>query len=106
MLEVRKMRLIDADALLKHSIPLPVKVYETHEIIQCGIIPERCVHESPTIDAVPVVHARWIGGKYYNDVYGYEKTCTACKKEYVVGFDYLYCPYCGAKMDGEAEDDN
>lgn len=55
------------------------------------------VKDIPAIDAVPVVHARWIGGKYYNDVYGYEKTCTACKKEYVVGFDYQYCPYCGAK---------
>ena len=59
------------------------------------------IDEQPTIEAVPVVHAKWVGGKYYNDVYGYEKTCTACQTEYVVGFDYLYCPYCGAKMDGE-----
>lgn len=57
------------------------------------------IENIPAIDAVPVVHARWIGGKYYNDVYGYEKTCTACKREYVVPYGYIYCPYCGAHME-------
>ena len=54
----------------------------------------------PTVDGVPVVHAKWTGGKYYNGTYGYEKTCTNCKKEYVVVYGYLFCPYCGARMDG------
>ena len=61
------------------------------------------VRSAPALNVAPVVHAKWVGGKYYNDVYGYEKTCTACQREYVVGFDYLFCPYCGARMDGEAE---
>ena len=61
------------------------------------------IADAPALDVAPVVHARWVGGKYYNDVFGYEKTCTACQREYVVGFDYLFCPYCGAKMDGEED---
>lgn len=58
--------------------------------------------DAPTVDAVPVVHGRWIirGGKRY---------CSACQKRacvtrdtddfwYTVGTDY--CPNCGARMDG------
>lgn len=48
-----------------------------------------------TVDAEPVVHARWerkIG----------EFECSACKKcsEYI----YDYCPNCGAKMDGKVKE--
>ena len=65
--------------------------------------------EAPTVDAVEVVHARWLydsgTGKYF---------CSACdeyalsfKKDTLCGGDLYevcltdYCPNCGAKMDGD-----
>lgn len=61
------------------------------------------------VDAVPVVHGRWIyvDGKGSNAEY----ECSQCRIH--VCFDeqidgtippYNYCPNCGAKMDGGAED--
>lgn len=63
---------------------------------------------APTIDAVPVVHARWV-----------DNHCTACGMqpmgdelwEHLDGapprmeFFMSYCPCCGAKMDVEEEED-
>ena len=68
-----------------------------------------CIDKCPTVDAVPVVHGRWLydsgSGKYF---------CSACdeyalsfKKDTLYGGDLYevcltdYCPHCGAKMDGE-----
>lgn len=54
---------------------------------------------APTIDAAPVVHGRWIEGRYC-------LKCTVChglaKKDFRDGC-WNYCPNCGAKMDGSAE---
>ena len=67
----------------------------------------------PTVDAVEVVHGRWVdryGGKYANPLY----ECSECKKKAPYKFEddslhiglWLqdltdYCPNCGAKMDGD-----
>lgn len=54
----------------------------------------------PAVDAAPVVHARWIDHKD-------EHQCTACKEFTVVDayvwmqLRYDFCPYCGARIDGE-----
>ena len=68
------------------------------------------VKEQPTIEAEPVRHGRW------DD----DHKCTVCRKEalyeqkpdpYACGLltlfyvDSTYCPNCGAKMDGGADDD-
>lgn len=107
------MRLIDADALYEeiHDLmytkesPSVILTESGQEIFNSGVGSACClVAQASTIDAVPVVHAKWTGGKYYNGTYGYEKTCTNCKKEYVVVYGYLFCPYCGARMDGEKDD--
>ncbi len=67
---------------------------------------------APAVDAVEVVHGRWLydsgSGKYF---------CSACdenalsfKKDTLYGGDLYevcltdYCPNCGAKMDGGNED--
>lgn len=57
------------------------------------------LEEEPTIDAVEVVHARWV-------VKGQDVFCSHCDKE--SGYNPWgasafsdYCPNCGAKMDGE-----
>lgn len=60
--------------------------------------------EIPTIDAVPVVHGRWIETS--------EGTfCSECNKNpipvehyNVCNFTGAYCPNCGAKMDGGVND--
>lgn len=92
------MRPIDADALKE-------------KIEQCGgegtiaryckrVLAECLDNDAPTIDAVPVVHARWINHKD-------EHQCSACKEFTVVDayvwiqLRYDFCPYCGAKMDGD-----
>ena len=45
-----------------------------------------------SLDAVPVVHARWIHG---HDLF----YCSLCGCEIGTRDDYNYCPNCGAKMD-------
>lgn len=49
--------------------------------------------EQPVVDAVPVVHGRWIANRI----------CSICRKElteWAAQNGYRYCPNCGAKMDG------
>ena len=75
--------------------------------------------DAPTADVAPVVYGRWepiresemtgwqpeLAG--YDPIGGY--ICSACKKEAVYDCNdnfvlSSYCPNCGAKMDGGAED--
>lgn len=72
---------------------------------------ERMIKSAPTIDAEPVRHGRW-DTKYLSedeDWSGIEHTigrCSVCGgKVDIAGkrIPYLYCPFCGAKMD-EVED--
>ena len=67
---------------------------------------ERLLKEAPTVDAVEVVHGRWIMGVDEGDYeYG---TCSVCGYNEYNAFCCLlphnYCPNCGAKMDGGNED--
>lgn len=70
-------------------------LYEIHDALT-GI---------PAADVAPVVHGRWIRGKYtdddlrYND---YSYRCNRCGK--IVDFEENYCPNCGAKMDVQGEE--
>ena len=65
------------------------------------------INRQPAIDAVPVVHARWIYKVAYvshahvtNIIY-----CTACQRGFhrLDGVNFTFCPNCGARMDGDAE---
>jgi hypothetical protein len=58
------------------------------------------LQNQPTVDAVEVVHGRWIGigGNRYTRV----SQCSNCCAKY--DFMSNYCPNCGAKMDGERKD--
>lgn len=58
----------------------------------------------PTVDAVPVVHGRWIDEHYYSEhksehVY----RCSECGWHMIAYPDELfhYCPICCARMDAE-----
>lgn len=58
------------------------------------------LEDAPTVDAVEVVHGRWIsiGGNRYTRI----SQCSNCCAKY--DFMSNYCPNCGAKMDGGNED--
>lgn len=66
------------------------------------------IDETPTVDAVEVVHGRWaakpvrkLNGKgrvvNYCDCY----YCSECGTDRPIVSPYKYCPNCGAKMDGD-----
>ena len=60
--------------------------------------------DAPTVDAVEVVHGRWIDATHIDEDFGEVESyeCSVCGK-----WDYYtpnYCPNCGAKMDGDGND--
>ncbi len=96
------MRLIDADALKNH-----IESYYDKFIFVSAV---KClIDNSPTIEAEPVKHGRWISEKVIN-LYNGEKRnareCSECGATYFV-YDVAnvvdeiphYCPNCGAIMD-------
>lgn len=99
------MRLIDADALMRTICGLSCGC----EPNECGYLDEyrkeRCragqyVEKMPTVDAVPVVHGRWeLVDAAEPQRYG----CSKCSCLSWYG-TYRYCPNCGAKMDGDADE--
>ena len=96
-------RLIDANALIAE--------YDRVHIGAPGGARKLMV-DAPTVDAVEVVHGKWVdryGGKYANPAYD----CSVCKKSALFRNDmdllgnwksvqYLsdFCPNCAARMDG------
>ena len=74
------------------------------------------IADIPSADVAPVRHGRWIP----HPIMGYKEwdVCSECgfgtkRREYGVGDDgrewveeyqYVFCPYCGAKMDGGGEE--
>lgn len=66
-----------------------------------------CIEDAPTVDAVPVVHGRWITWEEAgNDIPSpHRHECSVCHDAAQVlinGIELLsdYCPNCGAIMDG------
>ena len=62
------------------------------------------IEQSPTVDAVEVVHGRW--DEWWPGISlimtGEEMLyrCSACDAKYADVDGYKFCPNCGAKMDG------
>lgn len=91
---VKRMRLIDADAL-KLDI---MCVY--------GSNPKyiNWLNHAPTVDAVPVKGGKWIDdGQYDNFFPHHEWRCSECGEHVLeIGVPWFkYCPNCGARMDEE-----
>lgn len=95
------MNLIDADEL-KHKVGELPLVWEYGKAVSDIYA---MIEESPTVDAVPVVHGYWILDRYLWN-------CSVCGNSpsrnsdgsgtgYVQKEEQLwnYCPHCGAKMD-------
>ena len=101
-----EQRLIDANKLVGADGLFSVRGC-TGNCSYCDLwSPEGCrvVLEAPTVDAVPVMHGKWIieEEESYRNV-----QCSVCGKDYVCHYGMLqlqmfgYCPNCGAKMDGD-----
>lgn len=60
----------------------------------------KVVEHIPAADVVEVRHGRWIDSK--ED--GYPSICSVCKYPVDRFYKTNYCPNCGAKMDGGADD--
>lgn len=91
------MRLIDADTL---KGAFEMDGYKSPYV-------ERLIDACPTVDAVPVVHARW--EDCYPDDEVMKKTvyrCSKCQECVFMNFaaHTRFCPSCGAKMDGGADE--
>ena len=101
------MRLIDADALVdavKDRIDEDKEIYPDDKssiIFRAGMRTViGIVKNQDTVD--PVKHGRWV---FVNDMVSYIK-CSECGDDicWVNTKRPKYCPSCGARMDGEAND--
>ena len=70
----------------------------------------RIICESPIIDAEPVRHGQWETKEYTTEdsfddwiVIHHEEVCSECGKGQ--GERSKFCPNCGARMDGEEQND-
>lgn len=89
------MRLIDADATI-YALNVASRG-DSKDVIRNLVI---CfLLASPTVDAVPVRHGRWIVEYEVKD--GRSMRCSECQMVFWVGSgrDGNYCPNCGARMD-------
>ena len=104
------MRLIDVDALAKHFKALANIEWNRRAAPKSWADSYNNAIETledyPTIDAEPVKHGRWV----LKERAHYFK-CSLCKEPIPYKFGYTnsrryynYCPNCGAKMDGKAQE--
>ena len=91
-------RLIDANALIEKKRQFCCGHGEYDYMVELWHI-----ENAPTVDAVEVVHGRWI-----EDVATDMIACTECGHAWNIIDNctetFNYCPNCGAKMDGGNED--
>ena len=104
------MRLIDADQMaLDESEAYMAAQVQIQDNVLRGI--NEIVHrkiqmllaDTPAVDAVPVVHGKWIEDHDYLKC----PECGVMVKWDFTFFDignWNYCPNCGAKMDGKGEE--
>lgn len=99
------MRLIDADALQDYIESDDSGLCAAREFQRDYIA---CIDDMPTID--PVKHGHWIIGDWHkcDEVYPNQgRKCSRCFRTChitQVPWDATFCPWCGAKMDEEAEE--
>ena len=112
-------RLIDANALMDAFRNYMVERYDEEKCVSeenCKTCEKSClwrkkVSAAPTVDAVEVVHGRWVLGNvepgYFTPGGNRPWVCSKCGEVISYRLDKPmenYCPNCGAKMDGGNED--
>ena len=95
-------RLIDAKPLMQNGWHL-VRTGESNRFLG-----SMSLADVPPVDAVEVVHGRWLLEREFEDGTADYK-CSACDYDdtfnrNLIDAFYKYCPYCGAKMDGDGND--
>lgn len=104
-------RLIDANAAVKVLRGKCVAKYPNTFLM--GLLASASeIEQIPTVDAVEVVHGRWIVDAVevdhpfleFESVWRDVHQCSICKEYFDVSDARNYCPNCGAKMDGGNED--
>ena len=66
---------------------------------------KRHIDNAPAVDAVEVVHSRWVQKEFWTD--GGTWRCSECGRQIMfmkgtpITKEINYCPNCGAKMDGD-----
>lgn len=107
------MRPIDADELYKKFID---GESDTEQERSANQLARYLIRHEPTMNAAPVIHAKWVYDKNATDwgIGGY--ICSQCKnknnnlpcnrvKSVQMFSGATFCPNCGAKMDLEAADE-
>ena len=101
---------IEREALIEklRTMPIPKQAGSANTWLDnCAVGVNAAIWEVasfPTADVAPVVRGRWSGAGFgelpKHAPYGW--ACSACGG---ISFnnEYIYCPHCGAKMDGGAE---
>ena len=95
-------RLIDANALWKAIL---AESWKQIRIVQLTLdFIKIIIDEQPTVDAVEVVHGRWIHVPSSDMMTGKAYKCSECNKMRYGSFMPNYCSNCGANMmDGDAD---
>jgi hypothetical protein len=89
------MRLINADILKAEFTENFVEEYPKPLIMAL-------IDSVPTVDAEPVKHGVWRRGENFG---GEFRDCSVCNVRHYKVLFWKYCPNCGAKMDGESNDE-
>lgn len=105
------VKLIDLASAKKaiEAIAMQVNKDKVRTVARCA----NAIDLLPAIDAVPVVHARWIRVNDEQAYFDVEYDCSVCQFPVAVTgigtpilHGYHYCPRCGAKMDGGAKNND
>ena len=95
MANEKRLDLIDRGVLRSTIIELD----DDCDIVDMARALIKCVREAPTVDAVEVVHGRWIVDDSGVII------CSECGAEHEwLDYRATFCEDCGAKMDGGNED--
>lgn len=94
------VRLIDANALKRQAVEVEIVTPPHNHYCSELVVFGYDIDEATTIDAAPVVHARWVPN---HGSYG-TPHCSNCKWRIPYSEDSTldarsFCPNCGAKMD-------
>lgn len=98
-----KRRLIDADLLIAYFSGGEEMKSMAESIHDARFV--KALQDAPTVDAVPVMHGRWIDDGGLDEDGNGQYRCSQCGvgEKHNPTVTVSYCWNCGAKMEGETE---